>query len=213
MKAQLSQNFNELVMEDLFFLWDQCFMLLIDECIRWKTGDHVDNKRVQTLLKAIIYLWIRVWGPMQTLLIDQEGGLVGNESTAFFDNLQITRAIVGTEASTAKGLVERHIQITKLSMLRLRKSATTTGLDLSYSDLCQECCMSQNLLLEYAGGTPQVALTGFQRGTLISDLETMDIATGALQTRPDIAETFVRTRNLAKQAILQAPLEERMAEA
>ena len=67
------------------------------------------------------------------------------------------------------------------------------------------------MLLDYAGGTPQVALTGFQRGTLISDLETLDIATGALQTRPDIAETFIRTRNLAKQAILQALLEELMA--
>ena len=69
------------------------------------------------------------------------------------------------------------------------------------------------MLLDYAGGTPQVALTGSQRGTLVPDRETLDSATGALQTRPDIAETFVRTRNLAKQAILQALLEERMAEA
>ena len=66
-------------------------------------------------------------------------------------------------------------------------------------------------MLEYAGGTPQIALTGTQRGVTTIDHTTLDSATGALQTRPDIAESYIRTRNLAKQLTLQCVMEERMA--
>ena len=49
------------------------------------------------------------------------------EANAFFDNFEIKRIVVGTEGSTTKGLVERHIQITKLSMLRLGRAPTSKG--------------------------------------------------------------------------------------
>ena len=84
-KSSLSTQFNEVVETDLFFLWDKTFMLLIDECIRWKTGDEIPSKQPHDLLRALVYLWIRIWGPMQTLMSDQEGGFVSNEATAFFD--------------------------------------------------------------------------------------------------------------------------------
>ena len=129
-KSQLSTHFNEVVMQDLFFLWDETFTLMIDECIKWKTGDHIPNKLPVTLLKSMIYLWFRLWGPMESLMSDQEGALMSQEANVFFDNFQIKRLVVGTDGSTTKGLVERHIQITKLSMLRLAKSAKENKLEL-----------------------------------------------------------------------------------
>ena len=74
--------FNEVVQHDLFFLWDETFMILIDEATKWKTGDHLINKTGPVLVKALNYLWIRIWGAMQNLLTDQEGGLMSEESTA-----------------------------------------------------------------------------------------------------------------------------------
>ena len=95
---------------------------------------------------------------------DQEGGLVSNEATAFFDRLGIGRLLVGTDGSTTKGLVERHIQLTKLGMLRFKKTAKDSNINVTDGECCQEICQAQNLLLDYAGGVPQVALTGSQRG-------------------------------------------------
>ena len=213
LKTHLASGFNEFVLQDLFFLFDEAFTLMIDERIRWKTGDHLPNKLTPTILRSLVYLWLRIWGPMENLVTDQEGGLMSAEANAFFDNFEIKRIVVGTEGATTKGLVERHIQITKLSMLRFKKASSEQGLDLNYSDLCQECCMMQNHLLEYAGGTPQVALVGAQRGVNNVDWQTIDSVTGALQTRADIAETMIRGRAIAKQAILQSIMDERLTTA
>ena len=73
--------------------------------------------------------------------------------------------------------------------------------------------MMQNHLLEYAGGTPQVALIGSQRGVNNIDWQTVGSVTGALQTRADIAETMIRGRAISKQAILQSIMDERLATA
>ena len=138
LKTHLASAFNEYVLQDLFFLFDEVFTLMIDECIRWKTGDHLANKLTATILRSLIYLWLRLWGPMEHLMTDQEGGLMAAEANAFFDNFEIKRVVVGTEGSTTKGLVERHIQITKLSMLRFRKNANEQGLGVTHNDLGQE---------------------------------------------------------------------------
>ena len=130
----------------------QNFHFLIAQCIRWKTGDELQSKQPHDLLRALVYLWIRIWGPMQTLMSDQEGGFVSNEATAFFDRLGIGRVLVGTDGSTTKGLVERHIQLTKLGMLRFKRTAKDSNINVTDGECCQEICQAQNLLLDYAGG-------------------------------------------------------------
>ena len=64
-KSHLSTTFNEVVQHDLFFLWDQTFMLLVDEALRWKTGNLLENKEGPTLVKALVLLWIRLWRQLQ----------------------------------------------------------------------------------------------------------------------------------------------------
>ena len=66
--------------------------------------------------------------------------------------------------------------------------------------------MAQNQMLEYAGGTPQLALTGQHPTGLTPDSDTLAQITGALESRPDYIESMYRTRLLAKQAIIQAPV-------
>ena len=211
-KSNLATQFNETVQHDLFFLWDLTFMLLIDEAIRWKTGDHLESKEGSVLCKALLTLWIRFWGPMTYLLTDQEGGLLTVSATRMFERFGITRLLVGQGASHTKGLVERHIALTKLSMLRLKDAARKEGLDVTPSELCIETCMAQNLMLEYNGGTPQMALTGREsRGWYTPDSNTIESITGALQSKPDMAEQALRMRMLSKQCILSGLLEDRLA--
>ena len=74
--------------------------------------------------------------------------------------------------------------------------------------------MSQNLLLEYDGGTPQQALTGqYQRGWFNPDSDEIEASTGALSKKPDYIETMVRSRMLSKQCILQGLIQQRLARA
>lgn len=144
-------------------------------------------------------LCIRVWGPPLNLLSDQEGGLLSNECTRMFDKLNINRLLVGTGGSTTKGLVERHIAITNTAMLKLQKQRKDEGLEVSLSDICYEACMAQKQMLEYAGGTPQLAPTGQHPTGFTPDSDTLAQITGALESRPDYIEPMYRTRLLAKQ--------------
>ena len=73
--------------------------------------------------------------------------------------------------------------------------------------------MAQNLMLEYAGGTPQTALTGVTPRGMTPERETIASTTGALQERPDIADSYIRGRALANQSILQSIIDDRMADA
>ena len=139
-KAHYATYFNEIVQHDLFFLFDQTFMLLIDECIRYKMGDHITDKRGPTIVRALYKLWFRIFGPPLNLLSDQEGGLLSNECTRMSDKLNINRLLVGTQGSTTKGLVERHIALTKTAMLKLHKQCKDEGLEVSFSDICYEAC-------------------------------------------------------------------------
>ena len=101
-KSHLATTFNEIVQHDLFFMWDNVFMLLIDEAIRYKMGDHLENKLGPTLVRALYRIWIRFWGPPQHILSDQEGGLLSAEATRMFDRLSITRLLVGQDGTTTK---------------------------------------------------------------------------------------------------------------
>ena len=135
-------------------------MLIIDEAIRWTYGAHLKSKEGVELVRAMLDIWIRLWGPMQYLLSDQEGGLLTNESTPFFSRMCINRLLVGKDGATTKGLVERHIALTKLAMLKLYSAMNKDCMKVDLHMLSQEVCMSQNLLLDYNGGTPQQAFTG-----------------------------------------------------
>eukprot|EP00959_Pyramimonas_sp_CCMP1952_P157981 3303464-Pyramimonas_sp.AAC.1 len=138
-------------------------MLLIDETIRWKTGDQIENKLGPTLARTLYRLWIRFWGPMRHLLSDQEGGLLHDEATRMFDRLSIARPLVGRDGSSTKGLFERRNALTKIGMLKLKKELQSAGINITAGEICQDVCMLQNLLLEYNGGTPQMALTGVEQ--------------------------------------------------
>ena len=212
-KGHLATIFNEIVQHDLFFLWDKTFMLLIDEAIRWKTGSEIADKTSPTLLKAIIFLWIRLFGPMRNLLTDQEGGLVSIEADAFFERYSVTRILVGQGAYGAKGLIERHVGLTKHSMLIIKEEVKKDGLQIEDNDICQEACMAQNLSLDYGGATPQQALTGQQGSWWNIDTESIVATSDALIERPDYFESQMRLRLLAKQAIQTSIIQSRIAQA
>ena len=58
-KSNLATTFNEVVQQDLFFLWDENYIMMIDEAIKWKAAsDQVPDKRTPALLRVMMFLWI-----------------------------------------------------------------------------------------------------------------------------------------------------------
>ena len=213
-KSTLATQFGESVQTDLFFLFDEVFVLIIDEAIRWKSGNHLPGKETKHLLNNLMSSWIRIFGPPKHLITDQEGALMSSEATQFCEQFGITRVPVGQGRVGSKGLVERHISLTKHSMLTLKKQLDSQGIAVTYGELIMESCMAQNHILEYNGGTPQTALFGQQTRSWYSPEDDHIMSfDGADSQRPDAIESAMRLRMLAKQCILQSIVQDRIARA
>ena len=211
-KSHLAIAFNQEVLFDYFFLWSEVFLIFMDSAIRWKTGVHVSGRSSAEFLRSFHQNWLRLFGPPDLLLGDQEGCFTSSEVSTFCERLGIGRAFVGKDSFFSKGLVERHIALVKSTMLKLNEAAKRHGLTIDYDNLIQESCMSQNLLLEYNGFNPQAALTGQQAKDMWNlDSTNLQSTAGATERNPDYAEKIIRTRLLAKQCLIQSVIEERLA--
>ena len=91
------------------------------------------------------------------LTSDQEGPLSSDHAGAELERLSIIRRLKGSDPEgrhTGTGLVERHIGLTKLAMLKVRAECDIQGLIVEPGGIAYEAAMAQNLVLEYGGTTP-----------------------------------------------------------
>ena len=81
-----------------------------------------------------------------------------------FQRLGIERRPAGTatkkQGQQHTGLVERHIDLVKIGMLKIQAESRRYGLGLQPEDLAAEAAMAQNLTLSVGGYTPATMLFG-----------------------------------------------------
>ena len=158
-KTHLASNFNELVQCDVFQFQDNLFLLVIDEARRYKVATSCNGCFLNDILSALMRGWIRYFGPMRILVTDQQSSLVTVEAGEEFQRLGIERRPAGTttkkrgQQHTTTGLVERHIHLVKIGMLKIQAESNRYGIDLQPEDLA-EAAMAQNLTLSVGGYTP-----------------------------------------------------------
>ena len=99
-------RFNHRVQMDLFFMWDKTWILIIDELSRYKVTDMLKDKTPKELLTCLMRSWIRYFGPMQIMVLDQEGGMVSELASRMCDKMNIKRRFAGTDDHTMTGLVD-----------------------------------------------------------------------------------------------------------
>ena len=76
----ITSQFNEGVQFDLLFLEDGLIVAhVICMCIGWAQGEMVKDREPKTVLAAIDHFWIRVYGPPEVIVSDQEGALFPDE--------------------------------------------------------------------------------------------------------------------------------------
>ena len=88
--SSLAEKFNEVVQVDLLFVEEHVVLHLIDESIRWTTTALLADRQAATLIETITNVWLRIFGPMQCLVSDQEGGLAGEESATWAERWKVS---------------------------------------------------------------------------------------------------------------------------
>ena len=91
---------------------------------------------------------------------------MSHETAAEFERLSIERKPKGTTAGpaaaqhTGTGLVERHVGLIKLTMLKLKAELDRQGIVCEPNDIAMESAMAHNSTLNYGGVTPAMAVFG-----------------------------------------------------
>ena len=194
-KAHHPSSFNQEVQADYFQLWNQWFLILVDVATRYKTIAKVSGRDLPTALKAMLQNWLRFFGPMKTLISDQESCLMSHEAAAEMERLNIQREPAGTTRGKAQGqhtttgIVEKHTDLAKLCMLKLRAEAERQGLEVDYGDIAAEASFAQNATLNIGGYSPHMMVTGTLPMPYFDiDAPGIQAFTGADQINPTIYE-------------------------
>lgn len=143
-----------------------------------------------------------------------------HEAGAEFERLGINRcprgttAGAGSEQHTGTGIVERHVQLIKLTMYKLKAELQRQGLHPTESELAQESAMAHNITLSYGGVTPAMAVYGtLPREFYNPESEHVLNSTGALDTDLTVFERAMRIRQASLAQAQQAVIEDRVARA
>ncbi|CAJ1334047.1 unnamed protein product, partial [Effrenium voratum] len=173
-KVSLAAHFNDETEMDIFYLWEKKFVLMVDVATRYKIAFETPSREAGDLRKGILQHWIRHFGPMRVLTLDQE------------------------RKHTGTGLVERHVGLTKLTMLKIRSEIQRQGMVIEDADIAMEAAMSHNLCLTYGGYTPSMALFGvLPRAFFEFETSQLTAIMGAADTNLTVFESAMRLRQIA----------------
>ena len=220
-KTTLAQHFNHLVQADAFEIWGNPYLLIVDELFQFKSGDLLLDQTYDAYSVAFFGAWIRFFGPPLQITSDQGGALASEDWAALCDKLNIKRVLAGSDPShggtkgakhTKTGLVEKHVDLTRLTMLKLHAYMTELGEEVSEKAvLFYETCCAHNMLLLVNGVAPIVGVLG----NIPRDYH--DLSNSAVSNfegpRDDYAEYSTKVRLLAKVAALRAIVERRLTQA
>ena len=81
-RASMARFFNHIVQADCFVLLGVHYCLVIDELFRYKQACSIKDHSADTFKDFFLANWVRFFGPMMYLVVDQEGALAGIEMAA-----------------------------------------------------------------------------------------------------------------------------------
>ena len=220
LRARGANSFNQVIQIDLFKFDERWHLIMIDEATRFKLCDVVEGQESEQLLHCLLRNWTYMFGPPEKVTMDQQMSLMGHETGAEFERLGMERNPKGTTAGqgaeqhTGTGMVERHVQLLKLTMYKLRAELSRQGIVFEPEDLCRESAMSHNITLSYGGSTPAMSVLGIlPRGFYEPESGGILSASGASDTDITPFEKAIRIRQTALAQTQQAIIEDRVARA
>ncbi|CAE7553108.1 RE1, partial [Symbiodinium sp. CCMP2456] len=215
-----ASSFNHRVQIDLFMHKDTWILLNVDEATRYKTATAVKSREHQELLNSMFLSWFSIFGPPAQLVMDQETSLMGHEAGRELERFNVERVPKGTTAGpaghqhTGAGLVERHVGLMEITMMKLEAELDRQGIAITIGDLAKEAAMAHNISLNYGGATPSMCVFGVIPRPFYQDDSTgISTAVGALQTDVAPLEKVIRVRQMALSMVQRAVAKDRIARA
>jgi hypothetical protein len=207
--SRLSERFGEVVQVDLLFIESLVIVHMIDEATRWSVAEIIESRQAENILRCITDRWIRIFGPMTTLMSDQEGGLVSEQASIWAERHSI--ALRFKPKGSHAAIVERHHQTIRDLYHKLSTQAQHERLTVEPSDILSEAVFAKNVLTNVGGYSPFQALFG-RFPAVLTDLETagqsaVDDTSGGI---PGASRHAVRLRELATSAMIGATAQARM---
>ena len=99
------------------------------------------DKTPNTFLNVMLDKWLRYFGPMLTLVVDQEGAIVSDTVSKFCDRYGIRRIFAGTDDHTLTGLAERYIFIVRTASHKTWAESRKQGLPITQDQCVEEAAM------------------------------------------------------------------------
>lgn len=212
LRAKGAVALNDEIQLDIFHWEGHRFLLVVDVATRYKAASIIEGQESEQLLNCLFTIWIQIFGPPNRVVMDQQMSLMGHETAAEFERLGMTRCPRGTthghgaQQHTGTGLVERHTQLMKLTMFKLRAELQRQGISHEPQELCQESCMAHN--------GPCMSVFGIlPRGFYDPESAGVLSYTGSVETDVTPFERAIRIRQTALAQTHQAVIEDRLARA
>ena len=105
----LASDFNETVALDLKSYHPEGYILhIIDHLTRYSSACFISNKRKETIVKAVLDYWIRIFGSPKSFLTDNGGEFVNKDFIDLAEKFNISVKTTAAESAWSNGLCERH---------------------------------------------------------------------------------------------------------
>ena len=110
--------------------------------------------------------------------------------------------------------MEKHVELSKIAMMKAKAEAERQGLDVDEKDLAAEASFAQNATINLGGYTPHMMVTGTMPMPFYDiDAPGIQAVTGATQSSQSVFERALRLRQIALTAATQAIVENRIVRA
>eukprot|EP00434_Breviolum_minutum_P026800 symbB.v1.2.023686.t2/scaffold2188.1/size86315/1 len=155
---RVPESFNQEVQIDLLFYKTFIILHAIDACIRWSAVAILPNRESSSILAGFCNSWLRIYGPPQHVLTDQEGGLVRDEVAEWFANKGIQLSFRAKSQHCT--MVERHNDILRRQLHLIEDQTTSEGFAASFDMILSEAVFAKNALFQVGNSSPYQALFG-----------------------------------------------------
>ena len=145
----MASKFQECVAMDLKFYAGHILLHLVDHETRLSASCVLPNKKPDTIISAVLRIWISVYGSCEKFLTGNGGEFANEEFLELSESFNIYVKVTAAESPFSNGLVERH-NLTISEMLN--KVIEDTECDISVA--LTWCLNAKNLLKNVHGFSP-----------------------------------------------------------
>jgi Reverse transcriptase (RNA-dependent DNA polymerase)/Integrase core domain len=206
--TRMTSNFNQLVQIDLLFIGDLTILHALDEATRWTVTSLLPSKDAKTITRAFTEAWIRVFGAPEVIMTDHESAMCSDEASVWCEKWNISLRM--TPKGSHAHIVERHHQIMRDLIHKIKSQAETDGIDFRDSDIVAEATYVKNAMVTINKVTPYQAVLG-RHPPLMRDLEGSGTAEDQVGAQTGVSRHTMRLRELAIAAISEATAKARLA--